>query len=117
MVKIVDYAKRTNSEGKEFFTLKLQGGLEMVKSKETGNYYATAKAASITSTFTEDECKALIGQEIPGSVRKIECAPYEYTVKETGEVIILAHRWEYRKDGDTLDEIILMGQPQMVDAL
>ena len=68
--------------------LKLQGGLELVKSSQTGQVYAMAKTASITSTFTEVVCKSLIGQQLPGSARKIECEPFNYTVKETGEVVI-----------------------------
>jgi len=117
MVRIVDYLKRTNSEGNEFFILKLQGGLEMVKSKETGNYYATAKTASITSTFTEEVCQSLIGQELPGSIQKITCEPYEYTIKDTGEVITLTHRWEFRKEGDTMEEIVHQGKPELVESL
>jgi len=116
MVRIVDYLKRTNSEGNEFFILKLQGGLEMVKSKETGNYYATAKTASITSTFTEEVCQSLIGQELPGSIQKITCEPYEYTIKDTGEVITLTHRWEFRKEGDTMEEIVHQGKPELVES-
>ncbi len=57
MVKIIDCRVRTNSAGEEFCALILQGGLEHVKSKETVNYYATAKSDSITSTFTEEQCK------------------------------------------------------------
>ncbi len=117
MVKIIDYSKRTNSEGKEFFTLKLQGGLEMIKSKETGNYYATAKTASITTTFGEEQCKSLIGQELSGSIRKIESEPYEYTVKETGEVVVLNHRWEYRIEGDTMEEVVHQGNVELVESL
>ncbi len=117
MVQIVKYVKRTNSLGEEFLALILQGGLELVKSKETGRYYATAKSASITSTFTEEVCKALIGQEIPGSIQKIECEPYEYTIKETGEVVELSHRWEYQKEGDTMEEIVFEGKPVGAEAL
>ena len=104
--------KRTNAEGKDFFVLKLQGGLELVLSKETGRYYATSKNATITSTFSEEDCKALIGQEIPGSIRKMECEPYEFTIKDTGETITLSHRWEYRKEGDTIEEVVFQGKPE-----
>ena len=118
MVKIIDYAKRTNSKGEQFCALILQSGLEMVKSQETGNYYATARKTSITSTFTEEQCKDLIGHELPGSIRKVECEPYEYTIKDTGEVITLNHRWEYRKEGDTMEEVVHQGktEPEAVDA-
>jgi hypothetical protein len=31
-------------------------------------------------------------------VVKVECEAYEYTIKETGEVVELSHRWEYRPE-------------------
>ena len=95
MVRIVNYQKRTTEEGKDFFTLELQGGVQMVKSQETGKFYITAKKASISSTFDELTCKALIGTELPGDIQKVNCKPYEYTNKDTGEVIELSHRYEY----------------------
>jgi hypothetical protein len=39
-----------------------QGGLEMVRSQQTGRYYATAKRASVTSTFKEEISKVFAGQ-------------------------------------------------------
>jgi len=100
MVKIVDFVKRQNKEGVEFNALILQGGIELVKSRESGRYYATAKKASITSTFDDAMCQSLIGQEIPGSVQRIETEPYDFTVKDTGEVLSLTHRWVYLRDGE-----------------
>ncbi len=116
MVKIIDFRIRTNSQNETFCALVLQGGLEMVKSKETGNFYATAKSATITSTFTEDQCKGLIGQELPGSIRKVQCDPYEFTIKDTGENVTLQHRWEYRPEGDTVEEVVHQGKPEAVEA-
>ena len=95
MVRIVNYQKRTTEEGKQFFTLELQGGIEIVKSQETGKSYMTARKASMSCTFDELTCQSLIGTELPGSVRKVECEEYEYTIKDTGEVISLSHRFEY----------------------
>ena len=102
MVKIVDFVKRTNKEGEEFNALILQSGIELVKSHETGRWYATAKKTSITSTFDDAMCQSLIGQEIPGSVQRVETDPYEFTVKDTGEVLTLTHRWVYLKDDEVL---------------
>lgn len=76
MVKIISAEKRMNSEGESFNALILQGGVELVMSKETGRFYATAKQASVPSTFDEETCKDLIGTELPGSVKKVECEPY-----------------------------------------
>ena len=106
MVTIVDYATRVNSEGKAFMVLILQGGIEMVKSKTTGNYYATAKRASVTSTFAQNSCIDLIGQKLPGTIKRQSCEPYNYVVKDTGEVITLEHRWIYLPEGDSVDAIV-----------
>ena len=110
MVTIIDYAKRVNSTGEEFLALILQGGIEMVKSQETGRFYATAKRASITSTFNEDACKALIGQKLPGSIRRIDCELYEFTVRDTGEVLNLSHRWEYTPEAASMEETVFEGE-------
>ncbi|MBC5840440.1 hypothetical protein H8R23_03400 [Flavobacterium sp. F-380] len=95
MVRIINYKKRETEDGKEFFVLELQGGIEMVKSKETSKFYITARKASISTTFDELTCQALIGTELPGKVEKVECEAYDYTIKDTGEVITLTHRFEY----------------------
>lgn len=95
MVRIVNYQKRTTEQGKEFFTLELQGGIEIVKSQETGKSYMTARKASMSCTFDELTCQSLIGTELPGSVKKVVCEEYSYTIKETGEIITLSHRFEY----------------------
>ena len=50
MVRIINYKKRMAEDGREFFALEISGGIEMVKSKETGLYYATAKKATVSTT-------------------------------------------------------------------
>lgn len=110
MVTISSYVQRTNAEGEIFHALIIQGGIEMVQSKETGNFYATAKRASITSTFDEETCKSIIGTQIPGSIKKVECEPYEYTIKETGEIITLNHHWTYLPEGETVEENVFEGK-------
>lgn len=95
MVRIIDFKKRQTEDGKEFFVLEISGGLEMIKSQITNQFYATSKKAFISSTFDEQTCKALIGTEMFGCVVKQACEPYEYVVKDTGEVIVLSHRYIY----------------------
>ena len=101
MVRIINYKSREREDGTTFFLLELQGGVEMVLSKETGQYYATAKKAFIASTFDEVTCQALIGSEMAGNVVKQEVEPYAYVVKETGEELILTHRWVYIPEDTT----------------
>lgn len=95
MVTIINYKKREKEDGTTFYVLEVQGGIEMVMSQTTGQFYATSKKASIPSTFDELTCKALIGTQMQGSIIKQKCEAYEYTVKDTGEVIILHHRFVY----------------------
>lgn len=97
MVRIVNYLKR-QAEEKDFFVLEVQGGIEMVLSQSTQKYYATAKKAYVSSTFDEVTCKALIGTEMPGSIVKVDCDPYEYTNKDTGEIFTLSHNYQYTQE-------------------
>ena len=46
MVTVVNYIERKSSDGRSFYSLLLQGGVEPVLSEETGRYYATAKQAA-----------------------------------------------------------------------
>lgn len=95
MVRIIKFEKRQSEDGRDFIALILQGGVEMVQSKDTGNFYATARKASIPSTFDEEIAMNLIGQEIPGTIEKEECDPYEVINQDTGEVTELRHRYVY----------------------
>lgn len=95
MVTIVNYKERLKDDGTSFFVLELQGGIEMTQSKTTGMFYATAKKASIPTTFNETTCQGLIGTQLEGSIIKVDSEPYEYVIEETGEEILLAHRWVY----------------------
>lgn len=95
MVTITNYFVRETKEGKAFIALELQGELEMIQSTETGNFYATAKRCTISSTFSEDVAKNLLGKQLPGRIERIQTEPYEYTIKATGEVITLVYRYVY----------------------
>ena len=106
MVTVSGYAERESAAGKKFFSLTLQGEMDLVLSEESGRYYATAKQASITSTFDEATCKGLIGTKLPGKIARIQCDPYEYTIRETGEVITLRTRWTYSPSEAAVDEMV-----------
>lgn len=95
MVKIVDYKTYQKEDGTEFCALVVQGGLEAVKSKETGKTYFTASRAKVPCTFDEAMCSSLIGNEIEGKIRKIKVDPYEYSNPSTGEIMTLSHRYEF----------------------
>lgn len=95
IVRIINYQRKETEEGKEFFVLQLQGGIEMVKSTVTGKFYITARKATIPATFDEQTCQSLIGTQIPGEIQKVSCEPYDYTIKDTGETVTLNYKFEY----------------------
>jgi hypothetical protein len=99
MLTIINFEKRQSASGKEFFSLILQGGVEMVRSAESGQYYATIKRCSVTSTLDEEACKAMLGEQLEGKIEKVRCAPYEFMIPQTGEVIELSHRWSFVPPG------------------
>ena len=105
MVTIIGYKERITKEGKSFFVLELQSGVKMVKSKQTGKFYVTAKKATIPSTFDEATCESLIGTQMSGTIEQVKTEPYEYTIKETGEVIELDFRYEYQEQSESQNKI------------
>ncbi|WP_458628277.1 hypothetical protein [Winogradskyella sp. PC D3.3] len=104
MVRIINYKERQREDLTTFFVLELQGGVAMVKSQVTNQFYATAQKTFISSTFDEETCKALIGTSMPGKIEKETCEPYQYTVRETGEMLILNHRYVFIPEGESADE-------------
>lgn len=104
MVTIINFKERNKEDGTSFFVLEVQGGIELVQSQKTKQFYATAKKAYIPSTFDEITCTALIGTQMPGEIEKVDCDPFEYTVQETGEVITLNHRYQYVQEQKPKDD-------------
>ena len=100
MVTITNVIERINSDGEDFISLVISGGVEMVQSKMTGRFYATSRTTSIPSTFEEAFAKTLIGQQIPGKIVRKECEDYQYTIPDSDEVITLAHTYEFVPESD-----------------
>jgi hypothetical protein len=95
MVTIIGYRLAKNKDEKEFIALELQSDLDLVQSMGTGNFYATARRCSITSTFNEETAKSLIGKQLPGSIKRVESDAYDFVIPNTGEVVKLQHTYQY----------------------
>ncbi|MBL7887065.1 MAG: hypothetical protein JNJ52_09975 [Flavobacterium sp.] len=113
MVTIVDYKSFERENGEKFFGLVVQGGIEAVKSQQTGKTYFTARTVTVPTTFDESTCSGLIGTKIGGVIKKVETDPYDYTVTETGEVIQLTHSYEYMTEEDSVITKNIV-QPELV---
>lgn len=95
MVKVVDFKDRVTSDGRTFYVLVLEGGVEVVPSKVSGKPYFRKKIVTVPTSFDEDVCKALIDSEFEGSIENRACDPYEIVIEETGEVIEVSTRNEF----------------------
>ena len=95
MVTISNYKEREREDGSFFFVLEVQGGVELLQSQKTGQFYATSKKAYLPCTFNEKICQTLIGNTLEGSIYKQECEPFTFVVPETGEAMSLSHRWVF----------------------
>lgn len=106
MVTVIDYSVRQSGEGKDVYFIVLQGQPEFVKSANTSKVYMTSRRASVITTFSKTVCKSLIGAKYPGSIKKVPCEEYEYTVPETKEVITLDFRYEYSDEPANIEETV-----------
>lgn len=109
MVKIIDFKKIETELGSGFNMLIVQGGLEPIISKTSGRTYLTMRKAYVSTTFDESTCKSLIGMELQGSIHKVKCEPYSYTVPESGEEMVLNYNWQY------VDDDLINANKQIID--
>jgi len=94
-VTIVGFKQCESREGKPFVAIELQGELRLVQSETTGNFYLTANKCRVSTSFPVEVCQTLIGQKLTGTVEKVSCEPYEYTNRETGEIMTLDYTYVY----------------------
>ena len=41
---------------------------------------------------------------MPGTIKKVTVDPYEFTIRETGEIIKMSHRYEYLSEEESIIE-------------
>ncbi len=114
MVTIKSFQKRQSTDGREFITLELVGGVEMVQSQNSGRFYATVRKTSIPATFDEETASSLVGSKMPGEIVRIESDPYEYTIKATGEVVVLQHSYGYQPTPS--GEVVHLDRSELIEA-
>ena len=112
MVTVKNVHLREGQRG-TFVSLELQGDVELIQSLNTGRFYATIRRCFISSTFDEETAKSLIGKQFKGKIARVEADPYDFTVPETGEVIQLAHRWDYIPEEGVAVKSEMVGQQEL----
>ena len=114
MVTIQGFTKRQANDGREFISLELTGSLELVQSQNTGKFYATVRKCSIPATFDEKIAESLVGTKLEGEVVRVETDAYEYTIKDTGEVITLQYMYGYQPTPS--GDVVVMDKSNLVHA-
>jgi len=99
MVTVVGYSLRTPKDSKPYVALEIEGQIEMVQSQNSGRFYATVRRCTISSTFDELTAERMVGKQMPGSIERVPCEPYDFVVQETGETVKLTYRWGYQPEG------------------
>lgn len=94
MITIVGLRRCEGKKG-PLIALDLLGDVEMIQSQDTGRFYATARRCSVASSFDERTAQMMVGRSMPGTIERTGCAAYDYTIPESGEVIKLAHTYQY----------------------
>ena len=111
MVTVTGFMERHRKDGSSFIVLEITGGLELIQSSNTGNFYATVRKCTIPSTFDENVAKGLIGSQISGDIVRVNVPAYEYINKRTGEIMSLNHGFSYQPEGS----MSLIGQSRVTD--
>jgi hypothetical protein len=113
MIIIQSFEKRTNTQtGEEFYSLIVENStVDLVRSKSE-KMYATKWSCSLSCTFDEPTCQALIGTSLEGNIHRVECEPYEVVDKNTGEIRVSDHRYEFFKEGE--DPSIVVANTNLV---
>jgi hypothetical protein len=111
MVTVTNFLERQRKDGSSFVVLEITGGLELVQSSSTGNFYATVRKCTIPSTFSIEIAKGMIGTQISGEIVRVEVPPYEYVNKLSGEIMTLQHGYSFRPEGS----FSLIGQSRVTD--
>lgn len=101
MVTVIGYNIRTQKDNEQntYISLELEGDVEMVQSQNSGRFYATVRRCAISSTFDQLTAERMVGKQMPGSIERVPCEPYDFTIEATGEVMKIGYRWSYVPEG------------------
>ena len=106
MVTIIDVVKTLKRDGSNMISIVVQGDPESAVSNTSGRVYMTARKTRIPCTFTYEAAKAMVGQTMPGTIRRIECEPYSMVIPGTGKKVKLNHTYVYDPNPVSVEEVV-----------
>ena len=104
-VIVVGYEKKKSAKGGSFIIIKVEGGVQSIFNEQTKKWYLTSMKTNIIASIDETTCKNLVGTELPGTIVKQKCMPYNYTVPLSGKTLTIAHRFVYQGELQLTEEI------------
>lgn len=95
MVIITGFERKQNERTKESYAvLILSGEPEVLISKTSGRPYISAKKTTIPVALGEKQAQALIGKELPGTIERVSCKPFEVKLA-TGKKVKISTAFQY----------------------
>ena len=86
MVTITGYRTRYTTGGDKKIYLQVEGGVKTTVSQNSGKAYLSTLKASVFAAVDEEVAKAMIGHQLPGTIKQLQVEPYQIVNDETGEV-------------------------------
>jgi hypothetical protein len=95
MVQIIGFEKKKNEKTQvPYSVLILAGEPEVMISKSSGRPYVTARKTTIPCALEENQAQALIGKELPGSIERVACTPFEVKLA-TGKKVKISTAFQF----------------------
>jgi hypothetical protein len=95
MVQIIGFEEKKNGKTKApYSVLILSGEPEVMISKSSGRPYVSAKKTTIPCALEANQAQALIGKELPGSIERVSCTPFEVKLA-TGKKVKVSSVFQY----------------------
>ena len=66
----------------------------MLISKSSGRPYISAKKTTIPCALEQNQAQALIGKELPGTIERVACTPFEVKLA-TGKKVKITTAFQY----------------------
>jgi hypothetical protein len=103
MVQIIGFEKKQSKSKESYTVLILQGDPEVLISKTSGRPYISARKTTIPCALEENQAQALIGKELPGSIERVACTPFEVKLA-TGKKIKISTAYQFLPEETVIEK-------------
>ena len=89
-----------------FYSFTVTSIITRARKNGDGHYIDNVKCRMSAGGMSEDKkaCESVIGEILKGTIERVDCDPYQWTNKETGEEMELTHRYVYQPESQPVEE-------------